>query len=35
MDARKSEADVSTRKLVYCVAYMSLFVFVLFGLGPL
>ena len=35
MDPRKSDVDVSARKLVFCVAYMSLFVIVLFGLGPL
>ena len=34
MDAKKSETD-ETRKLAYVVICLSMFVFVLIGLGPM
>ncbi len=34
MDARK-QLEVETRKLKFVVIFMSMLVFVLFGLGPL
>ena len=35
MDKKKSMENNDTRKLTFVVVYMSVFVLVLFGLGPL
>ncbi len=35
MDKKKSMENDDTRKLAFVVVYMSVFVLVLFGLGPL
>ncbi len=35
MDTKKPVEKENTRKLAFCVIYMSMLVLVLFGLGPL